>query len=69
MIKVKDPSGSVVRGVFRNRHGSLVVSDPELFEKYQIEIDARKRDAARISDLESTVANLTKLVTQLLDSK
>lgn len=69
MIKVKDVSGAIVRGVYRDKNGTLLVKDDDLLTKYKNELAARQRDQDRIKDLESTVDSLKQMVLQLLESK
>ena len=68
MIKVKDIDGKEVRGVFRGPHGSLVVQDDKLLNKYLIEKRARENDQLKIKTLEEQVASLSSMVQQLLEN-
>lgn len=61
MIRVKDHSGNIVPGVYKNNLGAIVVkNEPALEENRRIH---------RIASLESKVDELTQLVQTLLNNQ
>ncbi|MHB8123834.1 MAG: hypothetical protein ACYDG4_17050 [Desulfuromonadaceae bacterium] len=62
-MKVKDQSGTVVRGIERTPGGGLIVNDQSSYHKYMYE----KERASRVVELETQVAQLTELVQKLLE--
>lgn len=67
MIKVKDVDGKEIRGVYRGSHGSLVVQDNQLLQKYLTEKSAREKDQQKIKSLEDQLSSLTVMVEKLLE--
>ena len=67
MIKVKDVDGKEVRGVYRGPHGSLIVQDNQLLQKYLTEKTAREKDQLKIKSLEDQVSSLKAMVEKLLE--
>lgn len=68
MIKVTDKDGSVIAGLFRNsNNSSIVVNDPDAYQKYLLQRAAKDRDANVISSLQSEVAELKALIEKMLN--
>lgn len=60
MLRVKDESGQIVRGVYKNSLGAILVDNQTEYEKY-------KRQQETINTLNKKVDELTSLVHQLLE--
>jgi hypothetical protein len=58
MIRVKDPEGHVVKGVFKTPHGALVVNDPTGYDKY-------KRQQEAINNINQRIDQLTGIILKL----
>ena len=62
-MKVKDQNGNIISGVFRTKHGGLIVSDQSAYDKYIKESEQAKR----VLNMEKQIEELKSLVAQLLN--
>lgn len=58
MIRVKDESGQIIKGLHKDKYGNLIVSDLSEYNKY-------KQQQEVINQLNNKIDNLTSIVERL----
>lgn len=63
MIRIKDETGQIISGIYREESGAILVDDSDSYGKYLKE----KERTMEVVQLTSKVDALEKMVRQLLD--
>lgn len=63
MIKVKDESGAVINGVYKDNLGNLIVGDVKEYNKYMYE----KQQQEIINNLKEDVNSLKSMLTTIIN--
>ena len=67
MIKIKDETGNVVPGLYRDSVGTIVVKDQDAYDRYMASKSIKLRDQAKISSLEAELRELKALITSIIN--
>lgn len=62
MKRVKDPQGHIIKGVFKDTRGALIVDDPRALQAYRAQQDAINNVNQRVNQLIELVQQLQKAV-------
>jgi hypothetical protein len=69
MIKIKDIDGKPLNGHIRGSNGSIVVNDPNLYERYKIEKQQRLEQKNKIQSLENELMELKQMLLEISKNK
>lgn len=62
MKRVKDIQGHIIKGVFKDDRGALIVNDPKALHAYQAQQDAINNVNHKVNQLIELVSQLQKAV-------